>query len=699
MIRVVCLAVLALLQVPVIAVSLKAVSTNVLSTDDEDAKTRPVSKVIALLQDMAVELNKELEDDKAVYEEVSCWCQTNEKEKTQAIETGEARIEALVAQLGEDGAKIQELKATLANAKDKINKDFAALQEASAMRMKESKEFHGEENDLIGAVQACNQALVVLSKHHPDLLQVRNVAKGLEGVRAELLPHVLNGVQVALLKEFMRQAQNPRSFLGMGYSLSIPGMNSYAPQSGQIVGILKQMKEEFSENLSETQKSELQAQEQFKALKAAKEEEIAAGEKLVEETEADLAEFQEKHAQAMEELSATEDQVKTDKEFLANLRKRCTETDAEYQERVKSRMEEITAVQDTIAFLSSDEAFDLFDKTVNTAFLQVNAESSTKKRENALRQQAVAVLARVAGLGQKESPKIAMIAESAKLDAFTKVIEMIDKMIVELKDQQQDEVKHRDFCIAELNKNTLQMDEAHAKRESLQANIADLEATIKKLGTDIETTKEEIAAMEIEMKRAGEDRAAENADYQQTVNDHRITQEILTKALQRMKQVYFFMQEEPGAPQMQLSGNATDAGSAPARFKKMEKNVGGSKVVTMIEQIIGDSKGLEAEAIHAEEVSQNAYENFMKDSNKSITQATQSIADMTDEKAKSEQALEMAQTDMTSTNKQIENLMGTNADLHEDCDFILKNFEVRQDARAQEIDALGEAKAILSGMK
>merc|ERR1719443_337336 len=294
---VVYLAILAFSQVPVTSFSLQAASTNVLSTDDEDAKTRPVSKVIALLQDMAVELNKELDDDKAVYEEVSCWCQTNDKEKTRAIEVGEARIEALVAQLGEDGAKIQELKATLASAKDKINKDFAALQEASSMRMKEVKEFHGEENDLIGAVNACKQALVVLSKHHPDLLQVRNVAKGLEGVRAELLPHVLNGVQVALLKEFMRQAQNPKSFLGMSYSLTIPGMNSYAPQSGQIYGILKQMQEEFTQSLSETQKAELQAQEQFKALKAAKESEIAAGKKLVEETQADLAAFQEKHAQ------------------------------------------------------------------------------------------------------------------------------------------------------------------------------------------------------------------------------------------------------------------------------------------------------------------------------------------------------------------------------------------------------------------
>jgi len=695
---VVCLAFLALLQVPVMSVSLQAALTNVLSTDEKDVKTRPVSKVIALLQDMAVELNRELEDDKAVYEEVSCWCQSNEKEKIWAIETGEARIDALVAQLGEDGAKIQELKASLASAKDKVNKDFAALQQASAMRMKESKEFHGEENDLIGAVQACKQALVVLSKHHPDLIQVRNVAKGLEGVRAELLPHILNGVQVALLKEFMRQAQNPNSFLGMSYSLTIPGMNSYAPQSGQVYGILKQMQEEFSENLSETQKLELQAQEEFKSLKAAKEAEITAGRKLIEETEADLAVFQEKHAQAMEELSATEDQVKTDKEFLVNLKKRCTETDAEYQERVKSRMEEITAVQETIAFLNSDEAFDMFDKTVNTAFIQVTAGSSTKIRENSSRQRAAAVLARVTGLGHAESPKIAMIAESIKLDAFTKVIEMIDKMIVELKNQQQDEVKHRDFCIAELNKNTLQMDAAHAKRESLQATIADLEATIKKLARDIATTKQEIVDMEKEMKRAGEDRAAENADYQQTVNDHRITQEILTKALHRMKQVYNFIQQ-PGAPQMQLSGNATDAGSAPARFKKMEKNVGGGKVVRMIEQIIADSKALEAEAVHAEDVSQSTYENFMKDSNESITQATNSIADMTDEKAKSEQALQMAQTDMTATSKQIENLMGTGADLHEDCDFILKNFEVRQDARAQEIDALGEAKAILSGMK
>ena len=37
--------------------------------------------------------------------------------------------------------------------------------------------------------------------------------------------------------------------------------------------------------------------------------------------------------------------------------------------------------------------------------------------------------------------------------------------------------------------------------------------------------------------------------------------------------------------------------------------------------------------------------------------------------------------------------------LHEECDFFVKNFEVRQKALTDEIEALGQAEAILSGAK
>merc|ERR1719335_1219104 len=112
-------------------------------------KERPVAKVVRMLKDMQDELNKELEDDKAVYEMLTCWCETNEKEKTKAIAEGEAKVAQLEADLGEAAAKIKELKEKIQQAKDDYNKEFDSLNTASAMRMKQNKESHGESNDLV----------------------------------------------------------------------------------------------------------------------------------------------------------------------------------------------------------------------------------------------------------------------------------------------------------------------------------------------------------------------------------------------------------------------------------------------------------------------------------------------------------------------------------------------------------------------
>merc|ERR1719298_121873 len=87
---------------------------SVLSRDEDlSLKERPVAKVVRMLKDMQDELNKELEDDKAVYEMLTCWCETNEKEKTKAIAEGEANAARLEGELGEAAAKIKELKGKL----------------------------------------------------------------------------------------------------------------------------------------------------------------------------------------------------------------------------------------------------------------------------------------------------------------------------------------------------------------------------------------------------------------------------------------------------------------------------------------------------------------------------------------------------------------------------------------------------------
>merc|ERR1719262_2150688 len=357
------------------------------------------------------------------------------------------------------------------------------------------------------------------------------------------------------LRSFLHNAESASSFL------SIPGMQSYAPQSGQIFGILNQMKEDFEVNLSEAQKAEAKAKAEYETLKAAKEDEIDTGRKLIVSIDAQIAETQEKFAQEAKELENTQEQLAMDTEFLANLKEKCATMDADYDKRVKDRLAEIDAVTDTIKILNSDESFEAFDKMQAPVFLQTDATANQKERK----QQAVSALQRAARISG--SPQIAMLAASAQLDAFTEVKALIDKMVAELTAQQKDEVDHRDYCIDELNTNKRQTTAAYDKKDSLEAQMADLKKTIEKLTKDIDASKAAVVEMKNQMKRASETREAENADFQVTVNDHRVMSMILTKALDRMKQVYALMQQgKPGAPHIQTSGTHTDPGNGPAKF-------------------------------------------------------------------------------------------------------------------------------------
>merc|ERR1719388_291560 len=645
---------------------------------------------------MKAELETEMEDDKEVYEKLVCWCETGTKEKTKAIEEGEANIASLEASIEEYTAKLAELKELLGNTKDEKNKNWDALNKASAMRMKENGEFHSTEKELMLAIASAKQALVVLSEQHPEFAQIRRVVKTLESLPDKWVAESsLSGSQVVTFKGFLQKAPKATSFL------TIPGMQSYAPQSGQIVGIIKQLKEEFEKDLKELQEGEAKAVDEFTTMKAAKEGEMDAGTKQIEQADADFAEFSEKKAQAEEELADTEEQVATDKTFLANLKKKCAAADKEFAARSKARLEEIKGVTDTIAFLDSDEAHAMFDKTVNTAFVQESKRKETsisfeKVQEKMKRRKAVDSLMALAQ--RTQSPRIALLVTSARLDAFTEVLAEIDKMIAELKTQQADEVKERDWCIAELNKNNLTLEEKYDEQANLMAKEEDLKSTIEQLTKAIAEKKAEISDMQTEMKRGSEDREAANADYQQTVMDQRITQEILQKASDRMKAVYALLQKR-AAPHTQTSATDTDPGNGPARFGKYEQNAGGKKVIAMIEEVIAESKKTEAEAIAGEQDSQQAYENYMKDSNKSIMEYTKAISNMESDLAKAKEELVRTKEDLAANSVELEDLHATEASLHKSCDYLLKNFEVRQAARLDEIDGLNEAKAILSGAK
>merc|ERR550514_2488606 len=117
----------------------------------------------------------------------------------------------------------------------------------------------------------------------------------------------------------------------------------------------------------------------------------------------------------------------------------------------------------------------------------------------------------------------------------------------------------------------------------------------------------------------------------------------------------------------------------------------------MIEDIIKESKAVEGEALADEQASQRAYEGFMKDANKSINANTKAIADKSEQKATAEQDLSSSDESLKATVQELLGLAEVAQTIHNNCDFLLKNFDERQSKRSQEIDALNQAKAIFSG--
>merc|ERR1711939_836659 len=154
---------------PVMAFNMEVSMTSSLTFDAEGAKNRPVSKVITLLKDMLKQLEKEAEEDEEIYDQLACWCETNDKEKTKAIADAEAKITDLTTKIEELTASSARLNTEIKNLEKEVAENQEALDKATAIREKQLAEFNEEEKDNLEAISALKAAVTVLSKHNSFL--------------------------------------------------------------------------------------------------------------------------------------------------------------------------------------------------------------------------------------------------------------------------------------------------------------------------------------------------------------------------------------------------------------------------------------------------------------------------------------------------------------------------------------------------
>jgi len=765
---------------------LAGVATANASSAAEDDVNRPVQKVLKLLGEMKVTLEKEQKTDVELFEKMDCWCTTNREQKTAAVEAAEKKIADLKAAIEEYTARSAELETQIKNLKADIAKNQEALAEATALREKENSEFSAEEAQMVETIDSLGKAVEALSGVHASfaqkkvaLMQVQDsVSKpmyasskyadvmrkdlwsvlGAFNEEASAAAPEISATQVfsemfsAPKKAFMQAAQptatgtdgesyeaasgengkdalySAGAGMGQGKGLlsgadgkaydearqakadaaykakhlqggGVKGVKSYNAQSGAIYGILQQMHEDFTTKLGNARTEEAAALKAFLAMKKALLAEITAQEQAKKDKKSELADPIQKNAQAKKDVEDTTNALNADQQFLVGMEEQCKTSKDEHDARVKERQDEIVAVGEAMGILTNDESRDLFTRTFN--FVQINAsvkESSTHR----LRSRAAKMILRSAK--KSGNYQLAALAVSVQLDAFVKVKKAMDDMLAELKKQQAAEYEKKEFCNKELDTNEDETSDKTKFAADTQSTITDLAGQIDSLKKQIEVLELEIVNSQQSIKRAGEDRAAENKEFQTTVNDQRMTVTILGKALDRLKAFYeqkaSLLQQPSTLERMRGERDGTAgysvAGKAPtqANYKQNAKSPG---AMGLLELIIADAKQMEKEALRDEQDSQTNYAKFVTDANTSVRNAQTQIESATVTKAKASAEKAEQEATLADTEKILATLKSENANLHQQCDFTLKNYAVTQEARAQEMESIAQAKAVLSG--
>merc|ERR1719506_2311070 len=502
----------------------------------------------------------------------------------------------------------------------------------------------------------------------------------------------------------------------------------YAPASGEIVGILKQLLEDMEKEHKECMDEEAAAVSEFESLVGAKEKEIQANTEAIETKTEKNGEMAVKIVNLKNDLEDAQESLGEDQKFVAELKKGCATAQTDYDSRVKGRAEELVAVQETIKILNDDDALDLFKKTLpSPSLLQV-----TDTRD--IRDQALQALS-----GVQNSQKLGFIelALMGKKVSFDKVIKMMDDMVVLLGEEQKDDEAQKEWGETEFRTSELKEVDLKHKLEGLTAAIEDMEGSIATLKDEIKALEDGIVALDKSVAEATETRKAEHEEFVTVAAQNNAAVQLLGVAENRLNKFYnpsvykapqrreltdeerIYVQsggadprdaEEAAAAQTGIAGTgvvafasiraATNDGVAPppppaTAGAYAKKDAGGP--TALIAKLKNELK-MEIEADAKDETyAQEDYEELMKESAAKRAADSTTITEKESQKAGLEGDLDAAKKDKAATATDLMALGEYVASLHGSCDFLLENFEVRKDARAGEIDAIKKAKAVLSG--
>jgi chromosome segregation ATPase len=641
---------------------------------EQRTSANPIRKVVNMLEALKGKVEAEGEKEKELFDKYMCYCKNAGGDLAKSIADAEKRGPELTAEIEASTGKLAQLKEDVKSHQTDRAAAKGAMAEATSLREKEKAAFDQEKSDAETNIAAIGKATAAIEKGMGNFLQSSS---------ASLLKKIV-------MNRNMMDAdrQDVLAFLS--------GSADYAPASGEITGILKTMGDEMSADLKDAVAKEEEAVAAYEELMAAKKKEVNALTKMIEEKLTRIGDLGVAIQQMKNDLGDTGESLEEDKKFLADLDKNCDEKQKLMEENVKYRTQELAALADTIKILNDDDALELFKKTLPGASSFVQVDVTTQ----AVRSRAISLIQAARGQSNRR-PQLDFIALAlrGKKIGFGKVLKMIEDLVKELKQDQVNDDGKKEYCNTEL-------DTADDKKKVLEKSQSDLETAIVNSKDGIVSTKAEIEALDDGIKaldksvaEATEQRKEENEDYTALMASDAAAKELIEFAKNRLNKFYNPKLYKPPAEFAQVHAHSGEAPppapEGPKAYSKSGEESNG--IIAMMDALIKDLDKEMTEAELTEKDAQSDYEAMMKDSAEKRAEDSKSMTDKQGALADLETGLGQQKDDLASTKKELGATVQYIGTLHNECDFILKYYDMRKEARAGEIDSLEKAVAVLNG--
>jgi hypothetical protein len=622
------------------------------------ATESPIGGVVKQLQSMAEQSKSDAKDEAKLFEKFQCYCDKTISDTTKQITsltdqigTTQARITALTAVIGELAQKKATTSADIDQAK-------LLRAQAAAMRNKSRNAFLKEEADLNASLTQLNDALAKLNVTGSKLIEV--------------VAHTRKG-DGFLEPSFLQQAPSG--------------------STGGVSGVLISTRDTYASNLDQIRRAEAGQQEAFAKLSKTKDQEIADLTTMLAQTEQSISDTKSELAAKQDAIKTAQDNLNKTTVLKADTQKLCAEKTKINEDRKIMRAQEDSAISEAIAVLNSDAAFETFARTKTTgSFLQL---ASIHRHGVEQRRPEILSLLRVASHDTHSSRLAGIAAMVAVGNPFEKVIEEITKMQQRIVEEGQVDKKKFDWCKAETEAKTINLNDKKVQTMMVTGAIAELTETIDTTTKSLAESESRLVTNQEDQKAQTALRKTESATYEKSIADLVTTQGLLGKATQVL-QSYYKKVAKPAFLQTDESDDMSED-QAPKINDGAYTGQNSTGVVALLEKIRKDAKAEEKAAHAAEQKAQASYEDSMKalvDQEKSLRDG---ISTMKGDLAQARLDRDNSKADLVSTQKESQSIGDYLASIKSGCDFIKANFDLRNASRVAESKALTDATTLIKG--